>query len=312
MPHFSATNLLGQANWGQFRVLSYIPSVLSLFIFFLIILTMTKVTSAAAQLLTDVAMEASGLSSAKRIFDSDIKPYLGRRNKAKRGRFRSKSRGRPLTSRMEQTENTTTRQRGDLVNYFPIAPRTLSRNEISWPQQGAGVGDRLGSTIRVSGIKYCEQFYNPLDIPVVVHFAIIQPKDPISSLNTDFFRSTISSVRGVPFVDAGSTNPYEFAYDCFPINPTTHNVLLHKRKVLSSNNATANPMWDTWKFDGYINLKGMRFTFDNATDTSPSNPIYRVAWWQPLRYEDWPADPTTLGNISQMEYACVYFKNGFS
>lgn len=250
------------------------------------------------------------------------------------GHARSTKRSR--YSRTEPDQPQSTRQHGDLDNdrddtddraSLKAPPlRTLKVQALKWPVQGTDVGQRLGTTIRVSGFKVCEQFTNTQAYPIVVHYAILQQKNESGNIAsavgsdstglTSFFRNNLGgSSRSRDFTNAVAdlSIPFEFFYDCFGINPDQYHVLTHKRMVLAAENTDVKWNWDTWKFDDYIDLKGKRFTFALATDTQPQSPIYRVFWWQPLREADW-ADPVPnpLPAIQRNNHSAVYFTNAMS
>lgn len=216
---------------------------------------------------------------------------------------------------------TSTRQTGTVTSQDDIDLRNLEVRTLKWPSQGSDLGNRLGTTIKVSGFKVCEQFTNTQAYPIVIHYAIIQKKNTGQAslgVNSSFFRDNLgdnAEGRGRDFVDLVplGDEPYDFAYDCFAINPDLWNVVMHKKRVLAAENTDVNWAWDTWKFDEYVNMKGKVFSFNKATDTSPNQPLLKVFWWQPLRAQDW-ADPApgALPTIGRQSHECMYFRNGFS
>ena len=244
-------------------------------------------------------------------------------------------------TRVNPSQDQSTRQHGDLnadrdeppAQKALTAPpiRTIQVQSIKWPTQGTAVGERLGSSINVSGFSICEQFHNTNAYAIVVHYAILQPKNAAGSLAQsliveNFFRDNLGGAgrtRNFVSVQPDTEKPdYDFGYDCLPINVNQYHVLTHQKKVLAARSQPVNWTWDTWKFKNYFNLKGKTFTFDTSLSNQPDNPIYRVFWWQPLQRADWEADdvtggfpnppallPTDLPIIERNHHSCVYFTN---
>lgn len=231
------------------------------------------------------------------------------------GAFKAFKRRKGLKHRMAPEAVTSTRQRGILINDEKIALRTLFISSLSYPASGNGVGERLGSTIKMAGLKVCEQFHNDNDFPIVIHWALLQQRRNKALNSENFFRDTTSAVdRSLNFSSptAGGNSPYSFAYDCYPINPDEFYILDHRKKVLSGENADVRWDWDTWKFEKYYKLN-VKFTFDGALDSQPQKPIIRVMWWQPLRSTDWPnPQPTPLPSITRNAKAVTYFRPNFA
>lgn len=211
---------------------------------------------------------------------------------------------------------TNTRQKGAIQSDVTISMRTLLAEQFQWPTQGADIGQRLGATIRLSGIKLCEQITNDLAYPVVVHYAIVQEKTEKTPFRSDFFRDTTSgSDRSKDFENASpgsASQPYDFSYDCFPMNPDRFYILMHYKKVLAAENPDTQWRWDTWKFEKYLNFKGKKFTFDTSADVQPQKPLYKVIWWQPLRQQDWATPiPAQLPILKRQTTSIMYFRPNF-
>lgn len=252
----------------------------------------------------DLAKELTGLSSAKRLY----KKYYAKGRKKPR-LYKS------LTQRLAPEAITTTRQSGQtIVNNENIPLRNLEFRGFTWPTAGSGDNQRLGSTVKVSGIKICETFANIQNHAIEVHYAIIQPRHETNSENLDFFRSTNSSgSRSTDFVDLlpGGLVTFDYKYNCMPINPDKWHVLLHEKKMLSFDNDSHCDNF--WRIERYINLKGRRFAFSDSDSTEPVKPLYRVFWWNPLRSSDWgsPA-PNPLPTIEHMSNSTIYFRPNFT
>lgn len=225
----------------------------------------------------------------------------------------------PAAKRSAPTNAPSTRQVSQgITNAEEVGIRTLTTASLTWPSASADVGGRLGSTIRLSGIKFCEQFSNNKTVPIVVHWAVLQSRSAATTgaldKNVDFFRSTDGSTRSTDFSDttAGGSFSYQFLYDCYGINPDKFYILTHKRKTLAGSGTDENAHLATWKFTKYMNFGGKKFTFDRALDTEPQRPIFRVYWWQYLRPQDWNTSiaspkPSILRNAD----STMYFRPNF-
>lgn len=209
---------------------------------------------------------------------------------------------------------TSTRQRGKLLDSEAISMRSQLISLLDYPEAGSGVGQRLGSTITLAGLKVCEQFHNDQAYPIVVHWALLQQRRNKASNLENFFRDTTSATdRSLNFsnASAGGSQAYSFAYDCYPINPDEFNILDHRKKVLSAENTDLHWTYDTWKFEKYYKID-TKFTFDNSTDTQPQKPIIRVIWWQPLRSNDWVTPLSNpLPTITRSSKSVCYFRPNF-
>lgn len=260
----------------------------------------------AMPLAMDLAQELTGISSVKRL----AKKYVpkGRKKLRVSRSFRS------LTNRMAPEAVTTTRQSGQaIVSNENIPLRVIQFRGFTWPTTGSNDNQRLGSTVKVSGIKVCETFANNQFHPIEVHYAIIQPRGE-STTSIDFFRSTNSGgSRSTDFTNATPGTPvsFDYKYNCMPINPDKWHVIMHQKKMLSFDNDVE--LNNYWRIDKYISLKGRRFTFADSSATEPVKPLYRVFWWQPIRSSDW-ADPTPspLPTIEHMSNSVIYFRPNFS
>ena len=248
-----------------------------------------------------------------------------------------------LASRTAPGSRQSTRQYGDYSegDAVPVLQRTLNIDKVEFPPQGTNVGFRLGTTIRCSGIKFCERFINRGDKPVMLHYCILQPKAPENDpdnfdWNTEFFRSTIpatdvtQTTRTENFVNASDVNnEYEYFYDCWPINPDKFNIITHKRIKLNPRDLLEDAAGaDTsqirprnvqdymWSWEHYYSMKGKRLTFNDGADTVPNQPIVRVFWHQAMDSDEYnPQDPipgtnpAIKNNLHRLHNSVVYFKN---
>lgn len=258
--------------------------------------------------------------------------YTGRRLVSTRSKFirkgfkRAKAAIRSAPSRPQST-----RQFGQITQGTTgttVQQRTLFTDPIPFPPQDGNVAGRLGSTIRVSGIKVCERFINTNSFPIVLHYALVQPRciDGAFDFNEGFFRSTIraniaeETARNENFVNAFPNAEYEFLYDCFPINPDKFWIITHQKKMLAPRDPLTSetaeqinmvPRRYMWNIDRYYPMKGKRMTFEDKDDILPQYPIYRIFWWQVAEPGDWGVAPET-GEITRLKKSVVYFKNGLN
>lgn len=219
--------------------------------------------------------------------------------------------------------NQNTRQYGNVEETGDPAYniQTLYTSAIQFPSAGTAVGSRLGNTIFVNGIKLCERFHNTETFPIRLHYAIIQPKAPLSDgtmavyeaeIKNEFFRDTTSSVRSKDFEDTTGVNPgYNFKYDCFPINPDKFRIIMHKRITLVKEVGlqTDRPTF-TWSWEYFLRCR-KKFTFRQANDIYPQQPLIRCWWYAPLNASDMPVSFPHAG-LEHLAKQVVYFKNGLN
>lgn len=238
--------------------------------------------------------------------------------------------------RTEKGSRQTTRQFGNISDagiVQTINHRQLIVDPIPFPIQGAEVGFRLGSTIRVSGIKLCERIVNTSDKAVRLHWCLLQPKDrgpqTANTVRESFFRQTkvnsndpTLTVRSYTFNDAGVAAPYDMRYDCYPLNPDKFNIITHKKILLNPKDVLVNgsvgddfinPVFRRYALimERYWSFKKKRMTFNDSQDDVPEHPILRVMWFQIADPTDNPLDPTDI-TINRTKESVVYFKNGLN
>lgn len=185
-----------------------------------------------------------------------------------------------------------------------LVTRELRAHTFQWPEQGIGDTQRLGNAIRLSGLKINWQFKNNNSYPIVVHFAVVQPKDHIHDaaydLNAEFFRdhTMTDEDNTMDFVNNTGTGgeTWKPEYNDYPLNRTKFNIITHKKRILQDYN------WESWKstwiIKKFIPFKGKRFTFHDPTSDQPHDPIYVMWWWQCLLSNDWNRlDQNTVQNF---------------
>ena len=273
----------------------------------------------AAPNITSAAVNATG-SAAKGIF------------KFGKNKMKSQYKKRPRTA---PSAKTSTRQFGQVTDggNEPIPQGTLVADPIQFPPQGADVGLRLGTTIKLSGIKLCERIVNSSDVAISLHYAIVQAKEPnLTNIKSQFFRDTqvdpalTTNTRTTNFSDAFAGQAYPFYQDCYPINPDKFWVITHIKKRLGPKEVfndgdpdftsftNRTPGSYTWSWEKYINFKRKRLVFTSANDTTPEHNIYRCIWWYPLDSADWDSEGKNPADviIGRMKDGVIYFTNGFA
>lgn len=215
-----------------------------------------------------------------------------------------------------------TRAKATMMNdlaFYPI--RTLKFTPMLFGGIGDNFGERTGHTIQMCGFKYCFEFQNWQQVPLVVHFAIIQARDTIDyqeiettyDWKKDFFRDYENAAnKSTDFVDTTDPGGYDWRYECYKINPTKYSILTHRKKTLigrqqvsgSENDyhaeAQSGRLHWRWKIDKYMKCK-KHLAFDTKASTTPNKPIMFVWWCNTLNNDDWATLATS--RTSACEYA---------
>lgn len=144
---------------------------------------------------------------------------------------------------------------------------------------------RERNIITISGFRYCLHIRNDKPTPMLFHYAIISPKNPVEfgvSPNSDFFRSIGTQGRSINFGTALTAQEF----DCLPINPDKFVILKHKKFTIGPNEAAAagtkynDHVSRNWaKIDGYEKLKRQIRFDNNANDTPEASPVWFVYWF---------------------------------
>lgn len=224
---------------------------------------------------------------------------------------RRKARQSKIAKRMEPNKKITGKSADSLGSWDSIAMRRLVMFCVPFKAQGTGVGERNNIFLFLKGIDFCFNF--SIDLAgsnafptrdLEVHWAVIQSKCTIDGadpnvefegyIKNDFFRDNRNETeRESPFVDAVAASPFEFKYNCLPLNTDRFNVLTHKRRVIvpGTNEGIASGR-NKWKIHKYMKIN-KRIAFDSPTSIYPKNPIAVVWWYQTTTKDQWPANPDT-------------------
>jgi len=195
---------------------------------------------------------------------------------------------------------------GSGLNY---TVRNLATDQIRFPTSGTQglVMARDNIISYLSGIKICEHFTNlSTTVPLEVHWALCQSKREITDpagisapgalleLTSEFFKD--KSVQGSSpqirtFSNAVIGTPYDFRYQCLPLNNDRFNVISHRKFFLAQNDSNGRgSMRHQRKFERYFKL-GKTIKFKNMDDEVSTHPFFTFMWYQPLSGIDWPGDP---------------------
>lgn len=225
-----------------------------------------------------------------------------------------------IEKRTMKSTGATTRQHGIITPDGNVGVRTLIKQAIQFPIKGTAIGDRLGMSIRMRGIKFCYEFENLNDFDIEMHFALVQFKTSSTvgtNMELGFFRDTTSaSNRAKDFVNA-TVNPtsWEFEYKCFPINRDNMNVVFHKKKIMGVRNRNVSQRYSTretgwyWKVHRYMKWR-RRIPFETTSDQNQPNSLFFIYWWVPVSFSDWNEDPAAAGSIQERHHHVLYFRNG--
>ena len=155
-------------------------------------------------------------------------------------------------------------------------------NCIAFSAWGGSSATRQRNEIHISGVQIQLSFLNKIDAPLWCNVAVVSPtnaEDTPSQLQ--FFRGS-GTERAKSFTSSTS-----FDRHMLPINTDAFNVLMHKRFILAAvDGGGGNGSYPDPNRPGYRDMTkyikiGRRFTFENDTDTTPTEPnIFLAMWFQ--------------------------------
>lgn len=161
-----------------------------------------------------------------------------------------------------------------------------------------GYNERDGPVILYKGVKICRWFVNNNNVPVTVHYAIIQLKtghyiDEINSEDTGidnkFFRSynetdrTDRQIDFVPYANLGPAETFNPTLSCNPMNPDRFYRILYRRTwklAATSDNSLKGAARNVKKFSRYFRINKLvhwRDT-DSSTSADVEMPFVEI-WW---------------------------------
>ncbi len=270
-------------------------------------------SSAAKKLITDVAMELSGLSSAKRIYDEDIKPYTkGIRGKrvfrsysgaARRLKKKARTLGFPVgTDSALRSETIVTSMVGKNTRSLYVNQLTSILEKASFTHV-AGRRDR--QIVNCRGFKLHAEFRNDLNVPLYLNVAVLAPKHLGALPNTvDFFRSFGDTTRSENF--AGGLTALQIHHS--PINLDIYEILSHDRFTLgpdlTGGDYHMQKASNILTYNKWVKLdRQLRFDSTNNCET----PVYFVYWCD--RFGEASGAPSVLNALRSSEWHAVYWKN---
>lgn len=245
-----------------------------------------------AKLAKDVALELSGLASAKRIYDEDVKPMVPKRYRgsamrsvrrySKKARMANPYRRKFSPMNIGQSPGTDNAQRFTAISTSGVAKnsRTLhlvNLTNIPAATSSMDIDARRRDIMYCSGIKCCMDIRNDTTNVMYVNYAVIAPKGGLGGTvaNGGFFRGNASE-RSQDF----STLLTSLQFRCLPINTDKYTVLKHDRCVVGPDAGAgdylmnaANNM-ETISF--YVPIK-RQLRYDD--EGSCEDPVFFVYWF---------------------------------
>lgn len=226
-----------------------------------------------------------------------IKRTYDRARSRSRKRKGSASRAAPSTNRTSEV-----RQKYDTpINGSTTVPmKELQYDKIAMPFEGVGSARVSSDHVYIRGIKICLRAFNTYKkadkpYPVMLHYAIIQPKcnEDVSGpveFRTRFFKDSNATSaideQDFPSKSYGTYDQWGIEIDCSAINTRRWNVITHKKWRLESETSTDQSQNHELVFEKYFPIKryykmqthmvGGTYTFELA------QPFYHVLWWQPV------------------------------
>lgn len=232
--------------------------------------------------------------------------------RAARGAYkRYQRRSAPSSKRSSQVS-------GEWLGTLPaIAPEVINWNTLNtYPlvdmERGTGIRERISGRVFIKGFKLCMHVLNKNQIPITVHWAIIQEKvQQVQPLNTNFFRDTaLTTDRTLDFTDrTGTGDVYDMRKLCNPINTSRYNVITHRRfNLLNKPTTIAETQTLSWqkKIMTYIPIK-RRVTYETSTSEFNERPWYLAIWWLPVDYAVYNNGVNTLDFWFKKD---IYYSDG--
>lgn len=258
----------------------------------------------AAQIAADPAKRAAAAKIAGRI----DKLYRKRRTTSKAGikAKRRKVGEDPGTSNTKQRE----------VDYDDLVVSTrelylkkltqIPLDDKAWESRD----QRERNVIYISGFKYCMAVRNNSTNCMYFHYAVIAPKNPQEfngNPKANFFRSPGGPERAVDF----STMLGAIEFDCNPINPDKHTILLHKKCLIGpfftidTPNRYQNGVSPNWvNIEGYVPLnRQIRY---ESNGEEQDGPVWLVYWFD-NHLASKNSIPVT-GQVTLQQKFVVYFR----
>lgn len=180
---------------------------------------------------------------------------------------------------------------------FNMERKTLYRTTIRFanqPDTNDGIRQAPGMVFHVSGFKLCATLRNVGELPIHVHMAIVQPKQPNivgSELDENFFSEGNSLItRYSDFSPFTTSSTWNRNQDCNPLNKKKFNIFFHKKFILSNlKNPSGvigaddeNPNRANYlHFERYYKLN-KKFEFETQTSTEVMKPMWLLMWYETL------------------------------
>lgn len=212
--------------------------------------------------------------------------------RAKRTRFTTRNIGdRPGTSNCKRNQTFQVNQQ--------IPTRTLQSSGLTLIGRGDDINLRERDIINIRGFLLQNEWKNTRTNPVMVNWAIIQPKNSKTVTTVDFCRGKGNTNRAIDFSVNQSTADLNYA----SINTDIYHVIKHKRFQLGPAGSNTIPDWKRQKL--WVPLKRqLRFTDD--TTGSCETPIFFVYWCDEINRASGSAAVNNALDVTYEHY--IYFR----
>lgn len=216
-----------------------------------------------------------------------------------------RKRGKSYAARAAPSTKQSTRQYGSGIEATSASQISLQTQQIQFPDQTSG--GRVGSTIKLSGVKCCYHLTNNYNHPVEVHWALIQEKEYSQLGPTQrFFRDVSDQTSRSRDFPSDPETGWTMLNVCQPINPDRFHIICHKRRILDGKAQTSGFLKDgrwLWKLDKYFSFKKKKLSFDAPGDQLPTKPLMVATWCQRISEDD-----TGNGSFGISSIDRVYFR----
>lgn len=170
-----------------------------------------------------------------------------------------------------------------------VSEMVLSNFKIPMPLKGLGTGQRLTNSIFLKGVSVCGFFKTNSSAPLYVHMAVIQDtikSDGLTTLDVrdGLLRNNVLTESRV--LDFPATPPanWDVRFNCNPLAPESHNILMHKRWVMQDTSDKQRQQYK--KVERYIKINRTIQLGEQLSDDRFARDIHVLIWWQSLHPND--------------------------
>lgn len=245
------------------------------------------------KLVEDLALELSGLSSAKRLYEEDVKPMFHRKKKpsakysvptkrskhSHHGAYHGPPSGNRVIGHYPGSDNAKHISHSSAPGAY--TPATVGSRNLTQIFHGTGndPSTRQRNLVNYRGARICFEVYNNHSDPVVFQWAVVANKQnsgPTTPSAVEFLRNYGATSRGLTL--SGSLTSNEI--NCRPINSDIWQVLRHRRYLIAGNNTTVKSYGgSTYRLiKEYVPIKTQLRYPDTSTSTPTTGNVFLV-WW---------------------------------